>query len=191
MGENIIDERCGCGYKDECYVHCNHTMKECPGLAYKATEDVHESSGSAKTELSSKLAQDAQSEAPSVDGWLLELLRDYSGMDFCEADECSSWQACKEFMGHVDAKINRLIVKAYNNGFSDGKKIRQKYEVGDIGGNYRITERFRRVGKNIKYKVVCTLCGAPMFRYSNKFNLRHKDCGALSNNLSKEQLGEK
>lgn len=54
----------------------------------------------------------AQSEAPGVKDWLLELLIDYSGMDFCEANDCMSWQSCKEFMGHVEAKINRLITEA-------------------------------------------------------------------------------
>lgn len=128
------------------------------------------------------MKQEAQSEAPSVDT-LDKIFEEYQ-----------LGNATLKYQAGIDqakAKIYRLIVKAYYNGFSDGKKIRPKYEVGDIGGNYRITERFRRVGKNTKFKVVCTLCGAPMFRYSNKFNLRHKDCGALSNNLSKEQLGEK
>lgn len=145
---------------------------------------------------------EAQSEAPSVETILTEMVENtvmFLTNDLPSLLEQDRVAGIRRYhkdeilknLPEAKAKINRLIVKAYINGFSDGKKIRQKYEVGDIGGNYRITERFRRVGKNIKYKVVCTLCGAPMFRYSNKFNLRHKDCGALSNNLSKEQLGEK
>lgn len=50
------------------------------------------------------------------------------------------------------------------------------HEVGNVVGQYRITERFKRVGKNTKYKVICIKCNAPMFRYSNKFKLPHKDC---------------
>lgn len=59
--------------------------------------------------------------------------------------------------------------------------LHTKHQVGDVVGNYRITERFRKIGKNTKYKVVCTLCGRPMFRYSNKFKLNHRDCPAINN----------
>jgi hypothetical protein len=51
-----------------------------------------------------------------------------------------------------------------------------KYSVGEEIGLYRITDRVARVGKNTKYRVVCIGCGAPMFRYSNKFKLPHKEC---------------
>lgn len=56
------------------------------------------------------------------------------------------------------------------------------YKVGEVVGNYKIAERFRRIGKNTKYKVVCTLCQAPMFRYSNKFKLPHRGCPAIQGN---------
>lgn len=39
-------------------------------------------------------------------------------------------------------------------------KIHTKHEVGDIVGDYEITDRFRKIGKNTKYRVVCNLCGA-------------------------------
>lgn len=31
-----MSDRCGCGYKEECYVHCNHSLDECPGEAFAA-----------------------------------------------------------------------------------------------------------------------------------------------------------
>ena len=57
-------------------------------------------------------------------------------------------------------------------------QIHTKYQVGDIVGHYKITDRFKKIGKNTKYRVVCRLCGIPMFRYSNKFKLPHRDCPA-------------
>lgn len=66
-------------------------------------------------------------------------------------------------------------------------KIHTKYEVGDIVGDYKITDRFRKIGKNTKYRVVCVLCGRPMFRYSNKFKLPHRDCPAYYKKSQLEQ----
>lgn len=93
--------------------------------------------------------------------------------------------------------IQKRETEAYDNGYNDAwNNIHTKYEVGAIAGNYKITERFKRVGKNTKYKVVCNLCGAPMFRYSNKFKLPHKDCPAIAKSaqtlaqLSKEIKNE-
>lgn len=60
------------------------------------------------------------------------------------------------------------------------EKLRTQHEVGDIVGHYEITDRFKKVGKNTKYRVICKLCGAPMFRYSNRFKTNHKDCPAIN-----------
>lgn len=122
-----------------------------------------------------------QSEAPSVDTLkqvLATLFSDGRSIGHTRAVTAKEWE---QIIGSAEAKINRLIYEAYNKGYSDGRLVKPKYKVGDIAGNYQITERFRRVGKNTKYKVVCILCGAPMFRYSNKFNLKHKECGAIKN----------
>lgn len=66
--------------------------------------------------------------------------------------------------------------------------LHSKHEVGDVVGDYKITDRFLKIGKNTKYRVVCRLCGRPMFRYSNKFKLPHRDCPAYINKpkLTKE-----
>lgn len=133
-------------------------------------------------------SREAQSEAPSVDE-LDKILYEYAmWRDNYYQDLEAGVLTEKEWIDIRDkvqseakAKINRLIGDAYNKGYSDGRLVKPKYKVGDISGNYRITERFRRVGKNTKYKVVCILCDAPMFRYSNKFNLKHKECGAIKN----------
>lgn len=76
------------------------------------------------------------------------------------------------------------IVKAHQAEISRRKeeweKLRTQHEVGDIVGHYEITDRFKKVGKNTKYRVICKLCGAPMFRYSNRFKTNHKDCPAIN-----------
>lgn len=110
MGENImIDERCGCGYKDECYVHCNHTMEECPGLAYKATVDVHDISGSANASLPSELAQSEPPQDTSLDEQLMEVMLYVRTTHEVEHND-NQW--AREFVYSFDeakAKINRLI----------------------------------------------------------------------------------
>jgi hypothetical protein len=30
-----ITNLCGCGFANECAMHCNHTLKACPGKAFK------------------------------------------------------------------------------------------------------------------------------------------------------------
>lgn len=57
-------------------------------------------------------------------------------------------------------------------------RMHTKHNVGDVVGDYKITDRFKRIGKNTKFRVVCVHCGRPMFRYSNKFKLPHKGCPA-------------
>jgi hypothetical protein len=48
-----------------------------------------------------------------AENWLLELLIDYSGMDFCGAEECLSWQACREFMAEVENHIAQQRAKLF------------------------------------------------------------------------------
>ena len=36
----MIDELCGCGFKDSCYVHCDHDLEACPGKPYKGSDLV-------------------------------------------------------------------------------------------------------------------------------------------------------
>lgn len=132
-----------------------------------------------------KSNEEAQSEAPSVDG-LTDILDSFhnrmlQAQPFDNDPTKEESSLIEGIWDETEAKINRLIVEAYNKGYSDGMLVKPKYKVGDIAGTYQINERFRRVGKNTKYKVVCILCGAPMFRYSNKFNLKHKGCGAIKN----------
>ena len=75
----------------------------------------------------------------------------------------------------------RCIKQLENNMWSN--LIHKQHNIGDIAGNYEILERVRRIGRNTKFRVACTLCGATMFRFSNKFNLPHKDCPAISKAL--------
>lgn len=83
----------------------------------------------------------------------------------------------------IDSEIDKARQEEWD-------KIHTKYEVGDIIGDYKITDRFRRIGKNTKYRVVCVLCGRPMFRYSNKFKLPHRDCPAYYKQPPKTLLEE-
>lgn len=90
----------------------------------------------------------------------------------------------KQALTNMLAPTQQALLKAHQAEISRRKeeweKLRTQHEVGDIVGHYEITDRFKKVGKNTKYRVICKLCGAPMFRYSNRFKTNHKDCPAIN-----------
>lgn len=73
------------------------------------------------------------------------------------------------------------------------RQLQDFYVPGRKIGLYKIVERTKEKShKNRKYKVECIKCGKELFRYSNKFKVKHKDCypEKLEATL-KEQVGTK
>ena len=65
----MIDELCGCGFKDSCYVHCNHDLEACPGKPYKGSDLVATDNQSQDEPL--------KSATPDIDTQIEEILDKY------------------------------------------------------------------------------------------------------------------
>ena len=82
----MTDERCGCGFKDECYFHCNHELEACPGEAYKGS-DLVAPTPLADTELD-KSAQPTQSDNTDLD--MLNAINAGKRLWVCHPDDDAS-----------------------------------------------------------------------------------------------------
>lgn len=88
-------------------------------MTTKVTDDVPEQSGSANTESSRELAQEAQSEAPSVDSQIDEVF-DWLLALYIDTDDAYMVEEMEEDRPIFRAKINRLIAGAEENGILKG-----------------------------------------------------------------------
>lgn len=79
----------------------------------------------------------------------------------------------RQYIGYLADKVMEAIEQARAEEWA---KIHTKYQPGTVKGNYKILEAVRRVGKNTKFRVECINCHAVMFRYANKFKLKHSNC---------------
>ena len=79
----------------------------------------------------------------------------------------------REYIGFLADKVMEAIDNARAEEWA---KIHTKYQKGSIKGNYKVLEAIRRVGKNTKFRVECIHCHGVMFRYANKFKLKHANC---------------
>lgn len=83
----MIDELCGCGFKDSCYVHCNHDLEACPGKPYKGSDLVATDNQSQDEPL--------KSATPDIDTQIEELLANgyIKSHLYRSKDDADLWQA--------------------------------------------------------------------------------------------------
>lgn len=76
------------------------------------------------------------------------------------------------------AQIEQLIREAREEGrIQAWNEIHRELKPGDSVGDYTILERTKNKSqRNRKFRVQCSWCSGVMFRYSNKFKVRHLKC---------------
>lgn len=99
---------------------------------------------------------------------------------FCNEDACTaSCKAVKRkgmklIKDYVITKVAEARIDERNNCWKDFHKA---YNVGDKTSDYIIKEVIKKVhANNRKFRVECYWCGGIMFRYSNKFKVKHILC---------------
>lgn len=124
------------------YIHFDLHWNICPKNT-EVTDNADTQDGSANAKPLRELASpsNSKSEDTSLDdteaeNWLLELLRDYSGMDFCGAEECLSWQACREFMAEVENHISQQRAKLFEQIRSEVIKDDKDIDFPENADNY-------------------------------------------------------
>jgi len=82
------------------------------------------------------------------------------------------------FRKRIEALISDQVAKAREEERNNvWKSFHKAYDNGDKAGDYIIKGVMKKVhANNRKFRVECYWCGGVMYRYSNKFKVKHIMC---------------
>ena len=134
----MIDELCGCGFKDSCYVHCNHDLEACPGKPYKGSDLVATDNQSQDEPL--------KSATPDIDTQIEEILDKYFAEPYPDynmgllPDE-QDYDIVKEMRNYEERQARHDAHEAIKTLLIQSKideleKLPQSYDYIDSGGEY-------------------------------------------------------
>jgi hypothetical protein len=120
---------------------------------------------------------------PTDNAWLDSLNFDFVYSAYERKSDVLSKTVCtlylpkelkQAILTHIDTVCREARQDERANCWRDFHKA---YEVGDKSGDYIIKGVAKKVhANNRKFRVECYWCGAVMFRYSNKFKVKHIIC---------------